>query len=197
MALFILNALSSRSRDRSDSDDSSRERDKKSGKHRRSKSKSPNEKKSSRSKRRSSRSGSKDNENGDDRASNQSKEGSPAKAERNNDEDNENKSGDENDRRVREKRNFFFSEFIESFFFRNLPVENPMKMKVTEVTMKVTVAIRRKVNVEIQVMKIWMIKLEMNPIIQISKVVIKIKRKPTTTKKDFPMFAVLIRTLMY
>lgn len=72
-----------------------------------------------------------------------------------------------------------------------------MMMKVKEVTMKVTVAIRRKVNVEIQVMKIWRIKVEMNPIIQMTKLLTKIKRKPTTTKKDFPMFAVLIRTLIY
>lgn len=50
-----------------------------------------------------------------------------------------------------------------------------MMMKVMEVTTKVTVVRRRKANVEIQVMKIWMTKMEMNPIIQTMKVVTKIK----------------------
>ena len=67
-------------------------------------------------------------------------------------------------------------------------------MKVMEVTTKVMVVRKRKANVKIQAMKTWTIKLEMNQIIRITKVVIKIKRKEN---KDFPMFAVLIRTLIY
>jgi hypothetical protein len=68
-----------------------------------------------------------------------------------------------------------------------------MMMRVTEVIMKVIVVKRRKPIIMNQVMKIWMTKPEMNRIIQIMKVVNKIKTK---TKKRHFVFAVLIRTLM-
>jgi hypothetical protein len=46
---------------------------------------------------------------------------------------------------------------------------------VKEVIMKVIVVRRKKLLIELQVMKKWMIKMEMNQNIQIMKVVIKIK----------------------
>ena len=53
----------------------------------------------------------------------------------------------------------------------------------------------RRVEVPVEVMKKWMIKVEMNLIIQIMKVVIKIKRLHRK-KRHFFVFAVHIRTLV-
>jgi len=58
-----------------------------------------------------------------------------------------------------------------------------MTMIVMEVIMKVIVVKRKKLIIIVQVMKIWMIKVEMNLIIQIMKVVIKIKSE--LKKKDY------------
>ncbi len=67
-------------------------------------------------------------------------------------------------------------------------------MIVMEVIMKVIVVKRKKLIIIVQVMKIWMIKVEMNLIIQIMKVETKIK----TLKKEkkTSVFAVHIRTLV-
>ncbi len=68
-------------------------------------------------------------------------------------------------------------------------------MKVMEVIMKVIVAKRRNQIIMNLAMKIWMTKAEMNRIIQIMKVAIKIEKMKTENKGHF-LFAVLIRTLL-
>jgi len=70
-------------------------------------------------------------------------------------------------------------------------------MIAMEVIMKVIVVKRKNLIIAVQVMKIWMIKVEMNPIIQIMKVEIKIKTLlKKKKKKRLFVFAVHIRTLV-
>ncbi len=67
--------------------------------------------------------------------------------------------------------------------FRNHHAINQMTTIVMEVIMKVIVVKRKNLIIAVQVMKIWMIKVEMNPIIQIMKVEIKIKTLLKKKKK--------------
>ncbi len=81
---------------------------------------------------------------------------------------------------------FFLPENLLLFCFRNQHAVNLMMMMVVmEVIMIVILARRKKLIGVVQLMKTWMIKVEMNLIIQIMTMVIKIKRLQKKITKTF------------